>query len=690
MKRPLSLLLILVTLFLNVTAQISFLPGLSADGQHDMQQPDAAHWSVSVANLEDNRVLLLASLELEDGWHVYSQHHKGSATPLSFSFSPVDGYVVSKGMLVEKPSYTEAYDSVMKETERTLSGKIVFSKVVDVTTAAPFDIPCHVEGQICRDGMCRPESADLLFHVEYKAYSAPSAASEPVDVVEHKNEIAETADSLYNQCEDKENIQKEVLVASTDTDKTSLWLFFWIAFGGGLLGLLTPCVFPMIPMTVSYFMKHGGRLQAVLYGVSIVVIYMIFGILLSALFGQQFANQLSTHWLPNIIFALVFVVFAFSLFGYYEITLPSWLLNKSAKGEEKQGYAGTFFMALTLVLVSFSCTLPVAGAVALGSADGTFIKPFVGMLGFSLAFALPFTFFAFFPSLLSKLPRSGGWMNVIKVSLAFVELAFALKFINVPDQTYHWGILDREIYLAIWIVIFALWGFYLLGKLRFPLDDEYPVQKSPVRFTLALAVFAFVVYMIPGMWGAPLNGISGWLPPMHTQDFRGGVASDNEGLVSSRSFAGMLNGIDGTETYFDYDEAIEAARLSGKPLFIDFTGHGCVNCRKMEQTVLADEAVVSMLASDFVTCVLYVDDKVLELPENLVMTTDDGRMITMLGEKNFYIQNSIFRQNSQPCCVIVSSSGDALLAGPMGYSTDAAQFASFLQSGTDASKIEKQ
>lgn len=288
---------------------------------------------------------------------------------------------------------------------------------------------------------------------------------------------------------------EQIADSKTSPDMSLLW-FFLLAFGGGLLGVLTPCVFPMIPMTISYFMKHGGKRQAVFYGFSIVLIYVLVGIVLSAIFGEGFANFISTHWLPNVLFTVIFVIFAVSLFGYFEISLPSSWVGKSSGNEQKAGYVGTFFMALTLVLVSFSCTLPIAGAVALGAAGGGFLKPIIGMLGFSLAFALPFTFFAFFPNLLQKLPKSGGWMNTLKVCLAFVELAFALKFLSVPDQTYHWGILDREVYLSLWITIFALMGFYLLGKIRFPFDDEQPVQKSWFRFFLMIADFAFVIYMV--------------------------------------------------------------------------------------------------------------------------------------------------------------------------------------------------
>lgn len=449
----------------------------------------------------------------------------------------------------------------------------------------------------------------------------------------------------------------------------------------------------MIPMTISYFMKHGGKRQAVFYGFSIVLIYVLVGIVLSAIFGEGFANFISTHWLPNVLFTVIFVIFAVSLFGYFEISLPSSWVGKSSGNEQKAGYVGTFFMALTLVLVSFSCTLPIAGAVALGAAGGGFLKPIVGMLGFSLAFALPFTFFAFFPNLLQKLPKSGGWMNTLKVCLGFVELAFALKFLSVPDQTYHWGILDREVYLSLWITIFALMGFYLLGKIRFPFDDEQPVQKSWFRFFLVIADFAFVVYMVPGLFGAPLNALSGWLPPMSTQDFDvrqivvDGTQNQTPSVCGAASFADQLHLVAGIDGYFDYDEAMACAKASGKPLFLDFTGHGCVNCRKVEQKVLSDARIQRLLNEQFVVCALYVDDKIITLPENLQISNNQGNKITMLGEKNRYIQTALFHENSQPCYIVVDPVDGRALAAPIHYETDPTAFEKFLKEGlTEAGK----
>lgn len=610
-------------------------------------------WSVACNEIDAEKVEVSITAQIEEGWHLYSQHQNGMALPLVFKTTDNEQCTwLTDSVWKESPAYTEEFNALFNENERFLSGTAIFTTTIQRLTSDAFTATVQVEGQACKM-LCVPIDTELTLQV-------------PAVTITEDN----------------------------DASNASLWWFFLLAFGGGLLGILTPCVFPMVPMTVSYFMKNGGKKQALFYGVSIVLIYVLFGIVLSAIFGQDFANIISTHWLPNCLFAVIFILFAFSLLGYFEITLPNKWVNKSAGMEEKAGYLGTFFMALTLVLVSFSCTLPIAGAVALGAADGSFVKPIVGMLGFSLAFALPFTLFAFFPNWLKKLPKSGGWMNTLKVTLAFVELAFALKFLSVPDQAYHWGILDREIYLALWIVIFALLGMYLLGKLRFPSDDEYAVQQSPIRFSAAVAVWVFVVYMVPGMWGAPLNALSGWLPPMSSQDyvisgcgFSGSESVDgieNNGLISGRTGIGgaELHAVPGLNVVFDYDEAIALAKQQNKPVFLDFTGHGCVNCRQVEQLVLAKPEVQQMINQQTVMAVLYVDDKVVDLPAPY--TTHEGKRLTLLGDKNRYIQNYIYRENAQPCYIMIDPNTQQVLAGPIFYETNAASFQNFLQKGIDA------
>lgn len=612
-----------------------------------MEEPVA--WHYRLEQTSDSTADVVVAATIADGWHLYSQYQNGMALPTVITLTQNENYALADTSAYwAEPKYTEHYDAEFDDTERFFVGQVEFRCTIRLLSDAAFKISGSVDAQACTGGRCVPVKADFS-----------------LDVAGQSAENEQIAD------------------AKAFPDMSLLW-FFLLAFGGGLLGVLTPCVFPMIPMTISYFMKHGGKRQAVFYGFSIVLIYVLVGIVLSAIFGEGFANFISTHWLPNVLFTVIFVIFAVSLFGYFEISLPSSWVGKSSGNEQKAGYVGTFFMALTLVFVSFSCTLPIAGAVALGAAGGGFLKPIVGMLGFSLAFALPFTFFAFFPNLLQKLPKSGGWMNTLKVCLGFVELAFALKFLSVPDQTYHWGILDREVYLSLWIVIFALMGFYLLGKIRFPFDDEQPVQKSWFRFFLVIADFAFVVYMVPGLWGAPLNALSGWLPPMSTQDFDvrqivvDGAHNQTPSVCGAASFTDQLHLVAGLEGYFDYDEAMACAKASGKPLFLDFTGHGCVNCRKVEQKVLADAHIQQLLNDDFVVCALYVDDKIIALPENLQISDNQGNKITMLGEKNRYIQTALFHENSQPCYIVVDPTDGRALAAPIHYETDPTAFEAFL------------
>lgn len=471
--------------------------------------------------------------------------------------------------------------------------------------------------------------------------------------------------------------------------RTSLWSLILEAILWGFAMLLTPCVFPMVPMTVSFFMKGSetpakGRFKAFMYGLFIVLLYTV---PISLIIGVTWVvggsgvtadifNWLATHWLPNIIFFLVFMVFAASFFGAFEITLPSKWTNGADRKSDGKGLGGIFFLALTLVLVSFSCTGPIVGTVLIKSTQGEFWAPMVTMLAFSVAFALPFTLLALFPSLLKKLPKSGGWLNSVKVVLGFVEVALGLKFLSVADQTYHWHILDREVYLAIWIVVFSLLGLYLLGKLRFRNDS--PMEYLSVkRLVMSIICFAFVVYMIPGMWGAPLKALSGYLPPLETQDF---VLSQSVSAVSAgqdeASDDGMLTLAHGLKAYDNVDDALKAASASGKRVFVDITGHGCVNCREMEARVWSDPAVLRSLKEDFVIAALYVDDKS-SLPESRWMTNDSGRVLKEVGRVNSYIALKRFGVNSQPNYFILDSGGN-ILKGPRAYNLDVEAYLDFL------------
>ena len=477
----------------------------------------------------------------------------------------------------------------------------------------------------------------------------------------------------------------------TSPQKGGLWALILEAILWGFAMLLTPCVFPMVPMTVSFFMKGSetprqGRLKATLYGLFIVLLYtvpisLIIGI--TWLVGgsgvtADIFNWLSTHWLPNILFFLVFMVFAASFFGAFEITLPSKWTNSADKNSDRKGLGGIFFLALTLVLVSFSCTGPIVGTVLIKSTQGEFWTPMVTMLAFSIAFALPFTFLALFPSLLKKLPKSGGWLNSVKVVLGFIEIALGLKFLSTADQTYHWHLLDREVYLAIWIAVFTLLGLYLIGKIRFKHDSPLEYLSVP-RLTLAIAVFAFVVYLLPGMWGAPLKGISGYLPPMETQDFVMGATPAQVIEMPGQAGhdeTGMITIAHGLPAYDRLEDGLAAAKAAGKPVFLDFTGYGCVNCREMEARVWSDPEVLRRLRDDFVIVALHVDDKT-KLPESEWVLNDKGKPLKDVGRVNSYIALHDFGVNAQPNYFLLDGDGNRL-AGPRPYNLDVQGFIDFL------------
>ena len=609
----------------------SSVSGMSGLAVNPMQMENPVTWSAEAEQDDASKVTISLKANIGDGWHLYSQHQNGIGMPMKLELEPNANFRPNNSLFWgESPKYIEEFEPILRTTERYLADEAIFTTSIIRESADSFAVVVKIEGQACQDdGMCVPIEETIT--VQVPATSADLATS-----------------------------------VSGGEEENLLW-FFLLAFGGGLLGILTPCVLPMIPMTVSYFLKHGGKRYAVFYGISIVLIYILLGLVLSILLGHDFANILSTHWLPNIIFTLIFIIFAFSLFGYYEISLPSKWVNTSVKNEERAGYVGVFFMALTLVLVSFSCTLPIAGAVALGAANGSFLKPLIGMLGFSLAFALPFGLFAFFPNLLNKMPKSSSWMGTLKVILGFVELAFALKFFSVPDQTYHWGLLSRELYLGIWIILFTLLALYLLGVVRFPINDGEKPKITWSRFIGSFVSIAFVIYMISGYFGAPLEMLSGWLPPKTYK------IESTEGIQHS----GKLQGIHGVKSYFDYDEALAVAKETGKPLFIDFTGHGCVNCRKMEELVLSNEEIINILNEKYVVCALYVDDKVIKLDESYI--TAEGTTLEYLGQKNTYIQSKIYGYNAQPCYIIVDAATGAKVKEPMFYETNVEKFVEYLK-----------
>jgi len=479
---------------------------------------------------------------------------------------------------------------------------------------------------------------------------------------------------------------------SSNAVKQSLWAIFLAGLAGGFAALLMPCIFPMLPLTVSFFTKSAEKKgsaagKAIIYGVSIIAIYVILGLLVTLLFGADALNSLSTNGIFNFCFFLLIVAFAASFFGAFEITLPSGWVNKMDQNSDKGGLMGLFFMAATLALVSFSCTGPIIGTLLVQAATtGALLGPAIGMFGFSLSLAVPFVLFALFPGWLKSLPKSGGWLNSVKVTLGFLELALSLKFLSNVDLAYHWHCFDRELFLSLWIVIFALMGFYLLGKLKFSHDSDLPFIAVP-RLFLAIVVLSFTTYMVPGLWGAPLKSISAFLPPMATQDFD--LSNLNTGVTTTNTdgrphkYANLFDKSKGFDPYFDYDEAIAYAKKVHKPIMIDFTGHACVNCRKMEANVWPDKQVSARITQDYVLVQLYVDDKT-DLAASEQTTTSEGRRIKTIGNKWSYLQTSKFEANSQPFYVLLDPDTQIPLVTPQGANFDPVGYLNYLDSGLKA------
>jgi thiol:disulfide interchange protein len=691
--------------------QIFLLTGLVLLFFHSFSQVlEPVSWSFS-SKQKGQEVHLIFKATIDEGWHLYDTSlPDGGPIPTSINYNDSTLFDLS-GELKKNPQPTEIFDQAFQMNLRYFSRQVEFIQTIRLKSDKPVTVDGYVEFMVCNDETCLPPTeADFEFKLKGASQHADAgeatsgvvgSSTAPADPVDSTNmdrttEMTDTA-NIASDNEPARIITSKGKEGSADT----LWLFFFFSFLAGLAAILTPCVFPMIPMTVSFFMKSGetkarSKLNAVFYGLSIIAIYTIIGTLVAVIFGPGIANWLSTHWLPNILFFLVFMIFAFSFFGMFEIVLPGKLVNRSDQQVDKGGLMGSFFMALTLVLVSFSCTGPIVGAILVESAGGQVLKPIVGMFGFSLAFALPFTLFALFPGWLSRLPKSGGWLNSVKVVLGFLELALGLKFLSVADQTYHWGILDREVYLALWIVIFTLLGLYLLGKLKFVHDSEVKHVSVP-RLLMAILSFSFVVYMAPGMFGAPLKAISGYLPPMTTHDFDLHEIIRNEvRLVNSSSGQATVRGTDalceepkfsdflhlphGLEGYFDYGQGMACAKAQNKPVFIDFTGHGCVNCREMEANVWSDPRVLQRLQNDFVIIALYVDDKTM-LPESeWVTSTYDGKVKKTLGKKYADFQITRFGVNAQPYYVLLDPNGE-LLTEPKAYDLNPDRFVKFLDEG---------
>ena len=609
-------------------------------------------WSSHVESGDDNTATVVFTGKIADGYHTYTLTDEFSATEFQ-DLAITGGELVGEPYELSTP--VEEVDE-FGDPAKHYYNEIVIAQDIKVTSAKAV-LTGTIFTNSCTGGACKAEYYDF-----------------------------------------------EVTAAGAKQKTAFPWGLILQAILWGFAMLLTPCVFPMVPMTVSFFLKGSesvaqGRFKAGMYGLFIVLLYTLpiaLLIVVTRIIGGESVtadifNWIATHWLPNILFFIIFMVFAASFFGAFEITLPQSLVNKSDKGSDKKGLAGVFFMALTLVLVSFSCTGPIVGNVLIQatSSNGAWWIPIVTMLAFSVAFALPFTLLAFFPSLLKDLKKSGGgWLNTVKVVMGFIEVALGFKFLSMADQTYHWGLLDREIYLAIWIVVFTLLGFYLLGKLKFAHDDEVP-HITVTRLSLSIVVFSFVVYMVPGMWGAPLSGLSGYLPPISTQDYVVSAGSGAQVVISDApvqtaekkyDFLHLPHNLDG---YFDLDDALAAAKKTGKPVFVDVTGHACVNCREMEQRVWSDPAALDILRNEFVICALYVDDKHKLPKEDWVTDAETGKVYKDLGRVNSYIAREKFNVNAQPNYVLLSPDGE-ILVPTHSYDLSVENFIKFLKSGIEA------
>jgi thiol:disulfide interchange protein DsbD len=651
-------------------------------------------WKISLSSQKlvvGETATLILEAEIPGGWYIYSNDFDPDLGPLltNLILSKNDGFDPQGKLKAINPK--KKFDEIWEGDITYFIKNARFEQAFLVqNTSGKFT--GTIEYQMCSDlsGQCINYEED--FEINFLAEPAPLNEKDKKNEINPKksNDNVEIESQTETPSIGKIQSESSEIEVKTAGEGESLWGFMLLAFLAGLAALLTPCVFPMIPMTVSFFTgrtkkRAEGIRQAFIYGISIVAIYTIAGTAVAAIQGPEFANWLATHWVPNLFFFGIFIFFALAFLGMFELTLPSSFVNKIDAKAEKGGLGGIFFMAFTLVLVSFSCTGPIVGSILISSAGGELIKPILGMFSFSMAFAIPFTLFAIFPEWMKRLPKSGGWLNSVKVVLGFLELALAFKFLSIADLVYHWGILDRDIFLVIWIVIFSALGLYLLGKLRLPHDSKMEHIGVP-RLLLSLVTFMFVVYMIPGLWGAPLKYLSGYLPPLTTQQFT--ISSSSDSILKPSTdelilYAERLKIPHGIQGYFDYEQALAAAKKANKPLLIDFTGHGCVNCRKMEENVWVDPQVLKRLKEDFVMVALYIDER-LELPESKWYTSEyDGKVKKTLGKQNADFQITRFKNNAQPYYVILDLE-EKLLVQPQSYNTNISEFVTFL----DQAKLE--
>ncbi len=658
---------------------ILFLAIFSFANFSNAQLLSPVKWTYSVEQKGNDEATLVFKANIQEEWHIYSQFTPdGGPLPMEFTFDKDNNYErVGK---VEEPKGHRSYDETFKVDVITFDGKQTFTQKVKLKRSG-FSIKGSIFGQVCKESCIMFDTTfefkiGVVKHEEKKEEGGKSEIAPVVqDTLPAKAEQVpvDTSSAIVypasssNELEPGCGISEDGSGATTDK---SFWGIFIAGMLGGLLALLTPCVFPMIPMTVSFFTKRSGSkkkgiINALIYASSIIVIYVVLGLLVTVSFGSDALNDLASNGFFNMLFFVIFIIFAISFFGAFEITLPSSLVNKADQASDRGGLIGIFFMAFTLSLVSFSCTGPIIGTLLVEAAHGrSYIGPVAGMFGFSFALAVPFALFAMFPGWLNSLPKSGGWLNTVKVCLGFLELALALKFLSNVDLAYHWGILQREVFIVIWIIIFAMMGFYLLGKLRFNHDSEV-THIGIGRLLTAIISLSFALYLTPGLWGAPLKLISGFPPPEFYKEWRTGDAGEcPHDLVC----------------FHDFDEGMRYAKAQGKPVLVDFTGWSCVNCRKMEDNVWSDPKVLKRLSSDYVLISLYVDDKE-PLPESQQsISTTTGKKIRTTGNKWSDLQASVYNTNSQPYYILLDNKGKEL-AKPRGYTPDVKKYLSYLDEG---------
>lgn len=687
--------LLLIFSFLIATLSVS---SQSLSSLSQKKQPvDPVSWKETSKEIGVGEYELTFTATVAKDWHFYSQYTQGTM-PMVFTFDAPKGYK-TVGKVSESPKPKEEYDELLGGLTKYWDKTATFKQKIKITDNKKVTVKGFIDLQACIHGACTMLSHEFSFEFDgITAKIQDDTLPQTTSAVDTQVAVSNDTNAINTDTISKEKI--EVLDANPKQNQGWFRIFLF-AFVAGLLTLITPCVFPMIPMTVSFFMKGNkskaaGLKQAYFFGFSIIAIFAVLGLALTLLLGKDAMYIISTHWIPNMIFFVIFMVFAMSFFGLFELTLPSSLINKSDKNADKGGYIGTFFVAFTTVLVSFSCTGPILGAalIELSSGSDNSIVFFISMIGFALGFAIPFTLLAMFPSALSKL-KSGSWLNTVKIVFGFIEIALGLKFLSMADLGANWGILDRETFLSLWIVVFALLGFYLLGKLKFKGDSDLK-SISVSRLFLAIVTFSFVVYMIPGLWGAPLKVLSGYVPPLTTQDFdinraifeNGGGSSNTKADLGDRKYKDQLHFPTGFEGFFDLEEAKAYAKKVNKPIFVDFTGKTCANCREMENNVWNDPEVKKILNEKYVMVALYADANFISLAETDWVTTAEGKIIKKLGSKNLNYQITRFNMNAQPYYVLMDCNENVLTPENKAYDKHIPNFVSFLNDGVK--KFEEQ